>query len=111
MAYGVPGRATLGAIRELRAEGEKVGLIRPITAWPFPEKAFAQINPAVKGVITVEENATGQLIDDAALFIKKTHKDRNIPAYALTYVYNTPPIRSIKSDYFRIKDGEVKEVY
>ena len=59
----------------------------------------------------MEENATGQLIDDAALFIKKTHKDRNIPAYALTYVYNTPPIRSIKSDYFRIKDGEVKEVY
>ncbi|MEG0779202.1 MAG: 3-methyl-2-oxobutanoate dehydrogenase subunit beta [Oscillospiraceae bacterium] len=111
VAYGVPGRSTLGAIRELRAEGEKVGLIRPITAWPFPEKAFAKINPNVKGVITVEENATGQLIDDAALFIKKTHKDRNIPAYALTYVFNTPPIRSIKSDYFKIKNGETKEVY
>ena len=62
-------------------------------------------------MITVEENATGQLVDDAALFIKKTHKDRNIPAYALTYVYNTPPIRSIKADYYRIKNGEVKEVY
>ena len=111
VAYGVPGRATLGAIRELRAEGEKVGLIRPITAWPFPEKAFAKINPACKGVITVEENATGQLVDDDALYIKKTHKDRNIPAYALTYVYNTPPIRSIKADYQRIKNGEVKEVY
>ena len=52
-----------------------------------------------------------QLVDDAALYIKKTHKDRNIPAYALTYVYNTPPIRSIKADYQRIKNGEVKEVY
>ncbi len=111
VAYGVPGRSTLGAIRELRAEGEKVGLIRPITVWPFPEKAFARINPDVKGVITVEENATGQLVDDAALFIKKTHKTRNIPAYALTYVYNTPPIRSIKQDYFKVKSGEQKEVY
>ena len=111
VAYGVPGRATLGAIRELRAAGEKVGLIRPITVWPFPEKAFERINPNVKGVITVEENATGQLVDDAALFIKKTHKDRNIPAYALTYVYNTPPIRQIKEDYYKVKSGEIKEVY
>lgn len=111
VAYGVPGRATLGAIRELRAQGEKVGLIRPITVWPFPEKAFAKINPNVKGIITVEENATGQLIDDAALYIKKTHKDRNVPAYALTYVYNTPPISSIKADYFKVKSGEIKEVY
>lgn len=111
VAYGVPGRATLGAVRELRAAGEKVGLIRPITAWPFPEKAFAKINPDVKGVITVEENATGQLVDDAALYIKKTHKHRNIPAYALTYVYNTPPIGRIKEDYFKVKRGEIKEVY
>lgn len=111
VAYGVPGRATLGAVRELRAAGEKVGLIRPITAWPYPEKAFANINPNVKGIITVEENATGQMIDDAALAIKKTHKDRNIPAYALTYVYNTPPINRIKEDYFKVKSGEIKEVY
>ena len=42
VAYGLCGRSTLGAVRELRAEGHKVGLIRPITAWPFPEKAFRQ---------------------------------------------------------------------
>jgi 2-oxoglutarate ferredoxin oxidoreductase subunit alpha len=51
------------------------------------------------------------MIDDAALAIKKTHKDRNIPAYALTYVYNTPPICKIKEDYFKVKSGEIKEVY
>ena len=45
------------------------------------------------------------------LHIKKTHKDRNIPAYALTYVYNTPPINRIKEDYFKVKSGEIKEVY
>lgn len=111
VAYGITGRSTLGAVRELRAAGEKVGLIRPITAWPFPEKAFQKINPNVKGIITVEANATGQLVDDAALYTKKALKDRNVPAYALTYVYGVPPVRRIKEDYFKVKAGERKEVY
>ncbi len=111
VSYGVPGRSTLGAVRELRAQGEKVGIIRPITVWPFPEKAFHKINPEVKGIITVEANATGQLVDDAALYTKKALKERNIPAYALTYVFGTPTIRNIKKDYYEIKSGNKKEVY
>ena len=111
VSYGVPGRSTLGAMRQLREAGEKVGLIRPITAWPFPEKAFLKMNPQVKGVITVEANATGQLVDDAALFTKKAIRERNVPAYALTYVYGTPGIAQIKEDYFKVKRGEIKEVY
>ncbi|MPM10198.1 NADH-dependent phenylglyoxylate dehydrogenase subunit alpha [bioreactor metagenome] len=111
VAYGITGRSTLGAMRELRAAGEKVGLIRPITAWPFPEKAFHKINPNVKGLITVEANATGQLVDDAALYTKKALKNRNVPTYALTYVYGVPPVRSIKEDYSKVKAGERKEVY
>ena len=71
VSYGVPGRSTLGAVRELGPRGEKVGIIRPITVWPFPEKAFHKINPEVKGIITVEANATGQLVDDAASIQKK----------------------------------------
>ena len=111
VSYGVPGRSTLGAVRELRAQGEKVGIIRPITVWPFPEKAFYKINPNVKGIITVEANATGQLVDDAALYTKKALKERNVPAYALTYVFGTPTIRNIKKDYFEVKSGSKKEVY
>ena len=110
VSYGLPGRSTLGAVRQLRDEGFRVGLIRPITAWPFPEKAFAQINPGVKGIITVEANATGQLVDDAALAIKK-NSSANIPAYALTYVYGVPPIKSIKADFKKILNGEIREVY
>ena len=110
VAYGLCGRSTLGAVRELRAEGHKVGLIRPITAWPFPEKAFRQINPEVKGIITVEANATGQLVDDAALYTKKALKN-NVPAYALPYVYGIPAISKIKEDFLKIKAGEVEEVY
>ena len=110
VAYGVPGRSTLGAIRELRAEGHKVGLIRPITAWPFPEKAFEHINKNVKGIITVEANATGQLVDDAALFTKKVLR-ADIRVYALPFVYGVPPIREIKAKFAQILAGEIKEVY
>ena len=102
VAYGLPGRSTLGAVRALREEGHKVGMIRPITTWPFPEKAFRKINQDVKGVITVEANATGQLIDDVALYTKKALKN-NVPAYALPYVYGVPAISQIKADFLKIR--------
>lgn len=111
ISYGVPGRSTLGAVRALRAQGEKVGIIRPITAWPFPEKAFYHINPKVKGIITVEANATGQLVDDAALYTKKALKERNVPVYDMACVFGTPTLQSIEEEYFKIKAGGRKEVY
>lgn len=111
VAYGVPGRSTLGAVRELRAQGHKVGLIRPITAWPFPENAFKAVNPAVKAFITIEANATGQLVDDVALYAKKIFKDTNVPVYACPFVYGVPPIKGIKEAFANIVAGNAKEVY
>ncbi|MCT4593424.1 MAG: 3-methyl-2-oxobutanoate dehydrogenase subunit beta [Anaeromicrobium sp.] len=111
VSYGLPGQSTKGAVEQLRKEGHKVGFIRPITAWPFPEKAFEKINKDVKGVITVEANATGQLIDDVALFTKKVINDKNVPAYCLPYVYGIPAMKDIKSDFMKIVAGEIKEVY
>ena len=111
VAYGLPGKCVKGTVEKLREEGHKVGFIRPITAWPFPEKAFEKINNNVKGVITVEANATGQLIDDAALFIKKAMKNKNVPAYCLPYVYGIPAMKQIKEDYYKILAGDIKEVY
>lgn len=110
VAYGLPGRSTLGAVEALRAEGHKVGFIRPITAWPFPEKAFKKVNSDVKGFITVEANATGQLVDDVALTVKKTH-EKNIPVYCRPYVFGIPGIKVIKADFEKILSGEIKEVY
>lgn len=111
VAYGLPARSTLGAVRALRADGHKVGLIRPITAWPFPFKAFEAVNPNVKGFITVEANATGQLVDDVALAAKKVLKPRNIPVYCLPAVYGVPSIHFIRQGYENIKAGGLKEVY
>ncbi len=58
----------------------------------------------------MEANATGQLVDDAALYTKKALKN-NVPAYALPYVYGIPAISKIKEDFLKIKAGEVEEVY
>ena len=111
LVLGLPARSTLGAVRALRADGHKVGLIRPITAWPFPFKAFEAVNPNVKGFITVEANATGQLVDDVALAAKKVLKPRNIPVYCLPAVYGVPSIHFIRQGYENIKAGGLKEVY
>lgn len=110
VAYGLPGRSTIGAVEALRAQGEKVGFIRPITAWPFPEKAFEEINPDVKGIITVEANATGQMIDDVALTLKK-QKRGDIPVYTNPHIFGVPSQESICEDYHKVKSGELKEMY
>lgn len=111
VAYGLPGRATQGAVRELRVQGHKVGFIRPITAWPFPVNAFAQVNPKVKGFITVEANATGQLVDDVALAGKKVIRDRNIPAYCLPCVYGVPGLKFVKQGFDKVRSGGLEETY
>ena len=110
VAFGLPGRSAIGAVEQLRAEGHKVGFIRPITAWPFPEKAFEKVNPNVKGYITVEANATGQMVDDVALTVKRMKKE-NLPVYCLPYIYGIPAMKKIKEDFLKIQAGQVKEVY
>lgn len=111
VAYGLPGRAVKGAVRELRQTGQKVGFIRPITTWPFPEKAFRDAHPLVKGFITVEANATGQLVDDVALTVKSQIRDRYVPTYCLPCVYGIPTLKFIKDGLALIQGGELKERY
>lgn len=111
VAYGLPGRSVQGAVKELREEGHKVGFIRPITTWPFPVKAFEKANKNVKGFISVEANATGQLIDDVALTAKKVISDRNVPTYCLPCVYGVPSIKFTKEGLQKIINGEIKESY
>lgn len=53
VAFGMCGRVMTGLIGELHEKGYKVGLIRPISAWPFPEKAFEELkekNPNAKAL-------------------------------------------------------------
>ncbi|WP_130807775.1 3-methyl-2-oxobutanoate dehydrogenase subunit VorB [Senegalia massiliensis] len=68
VAYGTTSRIVKNAIAKCEEEGMKVGLIRPITLWPFPDKAFEEITDKTKGVLTVEMS-TGQMIDDVKIAI------------------------------------------
>ena len=68
VAYGTTSRIVKNAIAECEAEGLKVGLIRPITLWPFPHKVFDKITDKTKGILTVEMS-TGQMIDDVKIAI------------------------------------------
>ncbi|MGI6013356.1 MAG: 3-methyl-2-oxobutanoate dehydrogenase subunit VorB [Oscillospiraceae bacterium] len=69
-AYGTVARICKAAINELKEEGIEVGLVRPITLWPFPEKEVraAICREQVKGALTVEINA-GQMVEDVRLAV------------------------------------------
>ena len=67
VAYGIASRVAKNAIVAARQEGIKVGLIRPITLWPFPKKAIAAAADKVKGFISVELSM-GQMIEDVRLY-------------------------------------------
>lgn len=66
VAYGTTSRIVKNAIKDSEAKGIKVGLIRPITLWPFPYEVFKKINPEAKGILTVEMSM-GQMIDDVKI--------------------------------------------
>ena len=68
-AYGIASRVTKNAVDEARKKGIKVGLIRPITVWPFPKKPFAKMAEKVKHVICVELSM-GQMIQDVKLAVE-----------------------------------------
>ena len=69
VSYGTTGRICKSSVLNARKNGIKLGLIRPITLWPFPEKAFASHMDKVKGIVTVELN-TGQMIEDVKLAVE-----------------------------------------
>ena len=68
VAFGSAARIAEKAIENAREEGIKVGLFRPITLWPFPEKEIASAAQGMKGILTVEINA-GQMIEDVRLSV------------------------------------------
>ncbi len=66
VAFGIASRVAKNAVVAAREEGIKVGLIRPITLWPFPNKVLAEAADKVKGFISVELSM-GQMIEDIRL--------------------------------------------
>lgn len=68
VAFGIAARVSKNAIVAARKEGIKVGLIRPITLWPFPTEAIAKAADKAKKFISVELSM-GQMIEDVRLAV------------------------------------------
>ncbi len=66
VAFGIASRVSKNAVVAARKKGIKVGLIRPITLWPFPKAPIAEAAKTVKGFISVELSM-GQMIEDVKL--------------------------------------------
>jgi len=67
-AFGSAARIARTSVTMAREEGLKVGLIRPITLFPFPETAFAKIIGSCKRILVIELN-TGQMVEDVRLSV------------------------------------------
>ncbi len=68
VAFGSSARICQKVVELAREEGIKLGLLRPITLWPFPSKILNQYADKVKGMLSVELNA-GQMVEDVRLAV------------------------------------------
>ena len=68
VGFGSAGRVALSAVRAARAEGIPVGLLRPITLAPFPQKKLEELAKRMQGILVVEMNG-GQMLDDVRLIV------------------------------------------
>ena len=69
VAYGTAARVARTAVARGRSRGIKVGLFRPITLWPFPERELARLAARLRGILVVELSA-GQMVEDVRLAVE-----------------------------------------
>lgn len=105
VAYGISSRICKSAVRRARQEGIKLGLYRPISAWPFPEKGFAELPDTVKGFVTVEMSLSSQLGLDVRMATKFQK-----PLYGYLTSKYVPKTEDIVEYCKKILAGEVKEL-
>lgn len=67
-AFGITARIVKTSVVMAREAGLKVGLLRPISLFPFPEKAFAEVTQKCKRILDIELN-TGQMVEDVRLSV------------------------------------------
>jgi 2-oxoglutarate ferredoxin oxidoreductase subunit alpha len=78
VSYGISSRVAIPAIQKARKEGIKVGLLRLIIVWPFPEKRIFQLAEKIKGFVVVEMNY-GQMVLEVERSAKGKAKTTLVP--------------------------------
>ncbi len=100
-AYGTCARVTRNVIKDAAKLGVKVGLIRPITLWPFPKAAFEKYAEVPKGFLTVEMSM-GQMVEDVKLALN----GRNHVSFYGRTGGNVPGQKDILNEVLKIARGE-----
>ena len=101
VAYGTMARICRSAIEGLREEGIKVGMIRPITIWPFPVDAFKNLPDSLKEIL-VCELSLGQMIDDVKIAVEGR--------YPISFFGRTGGMIPEPEDIMRAIKNMIKEV-
>ena len=68
IAFGISSRIARAAVESCRADGVRVGLLRPISLYPFPAKRLRQLAGKVYSILVLELNS-GQMVDDVRLYV------------------------------------------
>lgn len=103
VAYGVSSRVCKKAVQDARKLGMKLGLIRPITLWPYPRKAFENLSDTVQGLVSVEMSITGQMVEDIVLASKS-----RLPVYTHATAIEIPVADEIVEKCRGILNGTVQ---
>jgi pyruvate/2-oxoacid:ferredoxin oxidoreductase alpha subunit len=93
VGFGMVSRVLRSAVEDLRNDGVRAGLFRPITLWPFPSKALAEFAARANHVLVVELN-NGQMVEDVRLAVKG---NTPVDFYGRTGG-NAPSIAEIRSE-------------
>jgi 2-oxoglutarate ferredoxin oxidoreductase subunit alpha len=101
IAFGVSARICKKAVVLGRQQGLKLGLIRPITLWPYPRKAFEGLGSELKGFLSVQMDITGQMAEDIYLADRFRH-----PVYAFSTAIEIPRVNEILEKAKEILCGE-----
>ncbi|HNX01483.1 MAG TPA: transketolase C-terminal domain-containing protein, partial [Candidatus Cloacimonadota bacterium] len=88
-AAGIMSRAAKSAVKMARAEGIKVGVLRPLTIWPFPDDAVRKMLRNVDTVIVPELNE-GQLLHELQRLVKDRADSKLIPISKVDGTLITP---------------------
>ena len=104
VAIGISSRVCKSAVRQARKEGFKLGLLRPITVWPFPRTAFEKMPKSVEAYVTVEMSMSSQMGEDVLLAMK--HQK---PFYSYLTTKYIPKAEDIVNFCKDIKAGKVQQ--
>lgn len=106
VSYGTSSRICKEAIKIGKEKGIEIGLIRPITLWPYPRKAFENPSENLKGYMTVEMSALGQMTEDVAIACNMKY-----PVYTISTGALVPDALDIVEKCEKVLIGNMQEVH